>query len=113
MITGPTAQHALLRERPTATPDGRGGTDYDYDGAVAVSLPGWALDAGPTVGDLQNRDGVEIVWTARGPYAADIERHDRITVLGEKYRIEGAVRRQPGPSALTSHTILELKRWDG
>lgn len=113
MISGLTTRHTIQRERPTATPDGRGGTDYDFTDAVLVDLPGWALDSGATVEDLDHRDGAQIEWTARGPYLADVERHDRVTVLGERYRIEGGVRRQPGPTGLTSHTILLLKRWEG
>lgn len=102
-----------MRERPEIVPNGRGGTQADFSAAVKVDLAGWALDAGPTVQDDVNREGVSVEWTARGPYAADVERHDRITVFGEQYQIEGAVRRQPGPSPRTSHTILLLKRWKG
>ena len=113
MIAGLTSRHVITRERPTAVSDGRGGTDFDFTGVTPVDIPGWALDSGATVEDLQNRDGAEVTWTARGPFSADVERHDRITVLGVQYRIEGAVRRQPGPSHLTSHTILALARWEG
>lgn len=113
MITGLTSRHTIQRERPTPVSDGRGGIEYDFSGAVLVDLAGWALDAGATVEDLQNRDGAEITWTARGPYGADVERHDRITVFGIQYRIDGAVRRQPGPTDLTSHTILALASWEG
>lgn len=113
MIGGLVARHTLVAERPHLVDDGRGGERKDFTGVVGVDLPGWALDAGATTKDLQNRDGASIVWTARGPYGADIERYDRVTVLGERFEIDGAVVRQPGPTALTSHTILLLKRWDG
>ena len=113
MITGLTSRHTIQRERPDAVPDGRGGIEYDFTGAVLVYLPGWALDAGNTLADEQNRDGALIQWTARGPFTADVERHDRITVFGEQFLIDGAVRRQPGPSSLTSHTILLLREWVG
>lgn len=93
--------------------DGRGGTEADFTNAEEVELRGWALDAGNTIADEQNRDGALIQWTARGPFAADVERHDRITVLGDQLEIDGAVRRQPGPSPATSHTILLLKMWEG
>ena len=113
MIAGLTSRHTLVRERPTMVDDGRGGHEPDFSTASSVDLPGWALDAGATIRDAQQRDGAKIVWTARGPYAADVERHDRIVVFGEAFQIEGAVIRQPGPSALTSHTILQLVRWEG
>lgn len=93
--------------------DGRGGLEADFAGVSPVELDGWALDAGATVKDLQNRDGASISWTARGPITADVERHDRITVFGERFQINGDVVRQPGPTALTSHTILLLERWEG
>lgn len=93
--------------------DGRGGVEKDFTGSSVVDLSGWALDAGNTIADRVNRDGASIQWTARGPFDADVERHDQITVLGEQYQIDGAVIRQPGPSPLTSHTILSLIAWEG
>jgi hypothetical protein len=94
--------------------DGRGGVEATYpDPVVADALSGWALDAGNTLADAQNRDGALIQWTARGPFAADVERHDLIVVFGEKFQIDGGVVRQPGPSSTTSHTILLLKAWEG
>ncbi|QTV79483.1 hypothetical protein [Microbacterium sp. NIBRBAC000506063] len=93
--------------------DGRGGREPDFTGATSVDLDGWALDAGNTLADQQNRDGALIQWTARGPFDADIDRHDRITVSGEQFKIDGAVIRQPGPTAATSHTILLLAKWKG
>lgn len=113
MIGGRVARHSIGRERPARVPDGRGGHKSDFTDAEVVELRGWALDAGPTTRDDVNRDGAEIVWTARGPMSADVDRFDRITVLGETFQIDGAVRRQPGPSARTSHTILLLKKWEG
>ena len=113
MITGAVARHTIARERPAMVDDNRGGTEPDFTGVEPVDLPGWALDAGNTLADEQNRDGALIQWTARGPFTADVERHDRITVFGDQFQIDGAVRRQPGPSATTSHTILLLKMWEG
>lgn len=113
MISGLVARHTLTRERPVRVADGRGGEKLDFTAATPVPLAGWALDAGNTVADAENRDGASIEWTARGPFAADVERHDRIVLFGEQYQIVGGVRRQPGPSPLTSHTILLLKRWEG
>lgn len=93
--------------------NGRGGVEADFTGVTSVDLPGWALDAGSTIADLQNRDGAVIRWTARGPFDADVERHDRITVFGEQFKIDGGVVRQPGPTPRTSHTILLLVNWEG
>lgn len=113
MISGLTTRHTIQRERPTMVADGRGGTEADFTGAPLVDLEGWGLDAGNTLRDAQNRDGALAAWTARGPFDADVQRHDRITVFGEQYQINGDVIRQPGPTALTSHTILLLIRWEG
>lgn len=93
--------------------DGRGGVEPDFTDAVSVPLEGWALDAGNTLQDTQNRDGVLIQWTARGPFDADVQHRDRITVFGEQFDIDGTVVRQPGPTPRTSHTILLLRRWEG
>jgi hypothetical protein len=114
VIGGLAAKHTLGRHRPVMVPDGRGGEEATWPNpADPAALPGWALDAGNTLEDTQNRDGALIQWTARGPYAADVERHDHIIVFGEEFEIDGDVRRQPGPTDLTSHTILLLKRWVG
>lgn len=113
MIGGIVARHTIGRERPAMVDDGRGSVEADFTDATLVELPGWALDAGATSADLQNRDAAAVRWTARGPFAADIERHDRITVFGETFKIDGAVVRQPGPTPRTSHTILVLVNWEG
>lgn len=114
MIRGRVARHTLGRQRATMVSDGRGGLDATYPEPVVVdALKGWALDAGASAADLQNRDGAVIQWTARGPYDADVDRQDLIVIDGAKYEIDGAVIRQPGPTARTSHTILLLKRWEG
>ncbi|MGK9222066.1 MULTISPECIES: hypothetical protein [unclassified Microbacterium] len=113
MIGGLVARHTITRKRPVMVSDGRGGQEPDYTTTTDVDLPGWAVDAGNTVQDLTNRDGDSIEWTLRGPFTADIDRRDLVTLFGQDYQIEGAVRRQPGPSALTSHTIVQLIRWEG
>lgn len=113
MISGLVARHTISRERPLKVPISRGGFSYDFSGAVAEQLSGWAIDSGSTAEDLENRDGAETEFTLRGPFTADVDRHDRITIFGTQYRIEGAVRKQPGPTELTSHIIFTVKRWDG
>lgn len=114
MIGGRVANHTLTRRRPTMVDDGRGGEVAEWpDPPDDTPIPGWALDVGNTLEDVQNRDGDLIQYTARGPFGADVERHDHMIVLGEEFEIDGGVRRQPGPSPRTSHTILLLKRWEG
>lgn len=115
MIGGRVARHTLTRKRPVFVDDGRGALVPDWSQAPAstAAIEGWALDAGNTLEDTQNRDGALIQWTARGPIGADVDRFDRIVVLGDEFEIDGGVRRQPGPSARTSHMILLLKRWEG
>lgn len=113
MIAGKVARHTLTFERPTRVDDGRGNTRPDFGDSMPVDIPGWALDVGATVRNLEHRDGALISWTARGPFTADVERFDRVTVFGGVYAVEGAVLRQPGPTPRTSHTILFLTKWEG
>ena len=113
MIGGLVARHTLLRERPNRVDDGHGGLEDDWIGVDAVPLPGWAIDAGATAADTVNREGSLIQFTARGPIGADVRAGDRITFDGERYAIDGAPAKQPGPSSRTSHMLLLLKRWEG
>lgn len=113
VITGVVARHTILRERPTFVDDGHGNTEPDFTDVQPVSLPGWAVDAGSTAEDEQNREGALIQYTIRGPLNADVETRDRVILMGDRYAIDGAVVRVPGPSAVTSHTIVQLKRWEG
>ncbi|MEX1078884.1 MAG: head-tail adaptor protein [Homoserinimonas sp.] len=113
MISGLVARHTLSRERPNRVSDGRGGFEDDWTDVEPVDLKGWALDAGASQEDLQNRDGSLIQYTARGPMTADVQTGDRITFNGEQYQIDGAPVKQPGPSPVTSHIIMLLRRWEG
>lgn len=113
MIGGIVARFTLQRERPLRVADGHGGFEDDFTGVPLVPLPGWAVDAGATVEDTQNRDGALIRFTVRGPIDSDVLAGDRITYDGDRYQIEGAPAKQPGPSSRTSHVTLLLKRWEG
>ena len=113
MIGGLVARHSIVRKRPTMVSDGRGGQEPDYASTTDIAITGWAADAGNTVEDTTNRDGASIEWTLRGPFDADVQRHDLITLFGDDYLIDGEVLRQPGPTGATSHTILRLVRWVG
>jgi hypothetical protein len=93
--------------------DGRGGHEPDYTRTTDEPIAGWAADAGNTVEDTTNRDGASVEWTLRGPFEADVQRHDHIELFGHDYEIDGEVLRQPGPTGATSHTILRLVRWVG
>lgn len=114
MISGLVARHTIIRKRPTMISDGRGGERADWTGPPdELEIPGWAVDVGNTAEDTQNRAGTLQQQTIQGPYQADVREHDHIVFDGTTYEIDGEPRRQPGPSDLTSHTILLLKRWKG
>ena len=103
----------VSRVRAPLVDDGHGNTDYDWANAVTSSVGGWGVSAGGTVEDLNRRDGVQIAYTIRGAYDADVEASDRLILFGVEYEIDGGVMRQPSPTGLTSHTIIKLKRWAG
>ena len=113
MIGGAVARHRIEVVRAPLVDDGRGNKTRDWANATETPLTGWAIDAGSTVEDETNRDGSAVEYTIRGPYAADVAAADRVRLLGGLYKITGGVLRQPGPSALTSHTILRLTKWSG
>jgi hypothetical protein len=104
--------HTLTRLRAGLVSDGRGGLKPGPF-SDSLAIPGWAVDAGITLADGRNRDGSLLAYTARGPLNADVDPADRIVWDGKTYEIDGAVLRQPGVTARTSHTILLLKRWEG
>lgn len=113
MIGGVVARHTIEILRAPLIADDRGNEDRDWENQTITESHGWAVDAGATTEDIANRDGSSIEYTLRGPYAADVLSSDRVRLAGDVFLINGAVMRQPGPSALTSHTILRLEKWDG
>lgn len=115
MIGGLTARHTLTRQRGVETDDGRGGTETDWNDPAELPIPGWAVDAGSTAEDLQNREGSAAEYTVRGPLDADVRPGDRMLLPwdADPFEVDGEVLRQPGPSAATSHCIVRLKRWVG
>lgn len=106
-------RHTITRLRGTQVDDGFGGVETDWTDPVATDLSGWAVDAGDTFEDVQHRDGVAVQYTLRGPFDVDIQATDRVSLFGETFIIDGGVLRQPGPSPVTSHTIIRLQRWEG
>lgn len=107
------ARHTIGIVRAPLVDDGRGNEKADWLNAVTTPSEGWAIDAGNTAEDLDGRDSDTAEWTIRGPFDADVRPTDRIDLLGVRCSIVGAVMRQPGPSDLTSHTILRLKQVAG
>lgn len=110
-----SARHTLTRLRGVSTDDGMGGTETDWETPAELPIPGWAVDAGNTVEDLERREGSSVEYTARGPLDADVLPGDRMRLPWESdpFEVDGDVLRQPGPSAATSHSIVRLKRWRG
>ena len=113
MIGGPVARHTVTVIRAQSTPDRRGDAERDWEHAARTGIPGWAVDAGDTADLTDGRTGSSASWTIRGPFNADVVPSDRIELLGVECDIDGEILRQPGPSALTSHTIIRLTRVEG
>jgi hypothetical protein len=113
MIGGLIARHPLTVIRAEATEDRRGDVQRDWATATRTTSDGWAVDAGDTTDLDDGRTGSDVAWTVRGSYAADVVSSDRVELFGQEYDIDGEVLRQPGPSALTSHTIVRLIRIEG
>lgn len=113
MIGGAIARHTIVVLRAPLIDEGHGNEDFDWASASETESPGWAIDAGETAEDTAHRDGAAVEYTLRGPFAAGVLATDRVRLFGETYLIDGGIRRQPGPSAMTSHTIIRLTRWEG
>ncbi|KAA9133757.1 hypothetical protein [Microbacterium caowuchunii] len=113
MIGGLVARHAITVVRAPLVDDGRGNESRDWSKAKEHESKGWAIDAGSTTEDEVNREGAAIEYTIRGPFSADIAASDRVRLLGGLYAVEGGVLRQPGPTALTGHTLVRLVAWEG
>lgn len=113
MIGGLVARHTIEVIRAPEVDDGRGNLTRDWANATATTIPGWAVDAGSTVEDEQNRDGSAVEYTIRGPHNADIRATDRVILFGTTHQITGGILRQPGATALTSHVIVRLTAWEG
>lgn len=113
MIGGRVARHEIVVVRAPLVDDGRGNKARDWSLATETPSPGWAVDFGASGEDSVNRDGASIEYTIRGPFDADLLHTDRVRLLGGLYTVEGAVGRQPGVSAATSHSVARLVRWEG
>ncbi|MGO3844465.1 hypothetical protein [Agrococcus casei] len=113
MIAGAVARHTITIVRAPLVDDGRGNRTRDWTTAAELESTGWAIDAGSTSEDEANRDGSSTAYTLRGPLVADVTATDRVRLFGELFVIDGGVLRQPGPTPLTSHSIIRLERWEG
>lgn len=106
-------RHTIDVLRAPLVDDGRGNEDRDWSKAVEHESKGWSIDVGNTAEDTTNRDGDSIEYTLRGPIDADLLASDRVRLMGGLFLVSGAVGRQPGASALTSHSVVKLKSWEG
>ncbi|UGS26326.1 hypothetical protein K8F61_17120 [Microbacterium resistens] len=113
MISGVVARHSITIVRAPLVEDGRGNEARDWEHAAESASAGWAIDVGASGEDTVNRDGSSVAYTLRGPFAADVQATDRVRLFGDLYDVDGGVLRQPGPSPVTSHTIIRLIRWEG
>jgi hypothetical protein len=104
------ATETLTRLRAPLVKD-HGSMVPDWDAAEPVELPGWTLQPGAPVEDLQNRDAVRVDWTAHGPYAADVIATDRIRLPSGDYSVIGEPERWKSPTGRISSTKLLLQRW--
>lgn len=101
-------RHDLGILRPTMGQDSHGNDALVYP-ELAAPTGGWAIDTTGTQEDTDGRRGTVERLTVRRRGEPVVLASDRIVWLGAVYEIEGGVQYQPGPSALTSHTILSLK----
>lgn len=106
-------RHTLTRLRASLVDDGHGNQESDWTAPDEQAIPAWAIDAGDTTADRTNRDGSSVSYTIRGPMDADVQAGDRFRWLTDVYTIDGAILRQPGPTARTSHCIVRLVKWEG
>lgn len=101
-------RHDIGVLRPTVVVDGSGDDKLVYPD-LATPTGGWAIDTTGTQEDTDGRSGTISRMTVRRRGAPVVLASDRLVWLGAVYEIEGDVQYQPGPSALTSHTIVSLK----
>ena len=113
VIGGQVDRHSVIVRRAPLVDDGRGNEMPDWNAAVDIVSPGWAIDTSGSADDTANRDGASNTYTLRGPFAADVRATDRVVLFGEVFLISGSVQRQPGVTAMTSHTLVVLNRWEG
>jgi hypothetical protein len=113
MIGGLVDRHTIVVRRAPLRRNSHNDEVRDFTQATDSPSAGWAVDAGDTSEDNDGRDGIVSSYTLRGPFTADVLDSDRIVLFGVEYLIDGSVRRQPGPSARTSHTIVKLTRTAG
>lgn len=95
---------------PTVAEDAHGNDRLTYPSVdAAVMTVGWAVDSTGTQEDTDGRRGTLSRVTLRRRGLPIVNASDRLLWLGNVYEIEGDVLYQPGPSALTSHTTVQLK----
>lgn len=112
MIGGAVARHTVTIRRAPVRVE-RGNEVFDWAAAVDSSSAGWAVDESGSSEDEAHRNGASVSYVVRGPFDADVRHTDRVVLFGDVFVIAGGVRRQPGPTALTSHTVLTLTVWVG
>jgi hypothetical protein len=95
--------------------DGRGGERYDFRSPQVTRTPieGCSVQPGPSNEVRESRDAELIAWTVLAPEDADVTGSDQVEYEGKDYRIYGVPQRWTGPSELTSHTLIYLRRWEG
>jgi hypothetical protein len=106
--------HTVGILRPTVAQDSAGDDVVSWAGVVPISSSGWAVGVGDATENNDARDGVTATYTlVKRGLDVDVRPTDRVRLFGEDYEVDGEVLRQPGPSSLTSHTIVRLKRAEG
>lgn len=113
MIGGAVDRQKIVVVRAPLVDDGRGNQTRDWANAAETESEGWAVDTAAAADDVANRDGASVAYLLRGPYRADVEDTDRVRLFGALYEVTAGVLRQPGVTPRTSHTILQLTRWEG
>lgn len=105
-------RHTLGILSPSTEVDAHGNDRLVYPDLAEPSY-GWAVDTTGTQEDTDARRGTVNRLTVRRRGEPVVSASDRIVWSGAVYEIEGGVQYQPGPTSLTSHTILALKLAEG
>lgn len=104
------ATETLVRLRAPLVKD-HGSWVPDWGNASEADLPGWSLQPGASVEDLQNRQAERADWTAIGPYEADVTATDKIRLPDGDYSVVGRPERWKSPTGRVSSTKLLLSAW--
>lgn len=107
------ARQEIIIIRPNVI-DKRGSEVFDWDNPISETLV-TGCSVQPTTTSLSQDGrvlGIMEGWTAYIPEGTDVKAGDHIVFDGETYEINGEPKKWTGP-LVTSHILLNLRRWEG